>query len=64
MLTRTIRRAAEAVGETSVRSAVALLAASRSRALADLERAGELARRREPGLRRVSWERRPGGPRV
>jgi len=60
MLTGTIRPAAEAAGETSVRSAVALLAASRLRALADLDRAGELARRRERGLRGVSWERRPG----
>ena len=60
VLTATIRPAAEAAGEPSVRSAVALLADSRSRAFADLERAGELARRRERGRRRVSWERRAG----
>ena len=60
MLTGTRRPAAETAGERSVRSAVALLAAGGWRALADLKRAGELARRRERGLRRVSWERRAG----
>jgi hypothetical protein len=60
MLTETVSPAAKTAGEASVRSAVALLADSSSRALADLERAAELARRRECGARRVSWERRPG----
>jgi hypothetical protein len=60
MLTDTVGPAARAAGEASVRSAVALLADSSSRALADLQRAAELARCRECGVRRVSWERRSG----
>ncbi len=60
MLTETVSPAARAAGEASVRSAVALLADSSSRALTDLQRAAEPARRREPGAGRVSWERRPG----
>jgi hypothetical protein len=60
MLTETISPAAQAAGEVSVRSAVALLADSSSRALADLEHAAELARRTEHAPRRLSWERRPG----
>jgi hypothetical protein len=60
MLTETVSPAAQAAGEASVRSAVTLLADSSSRALADLQRAAERARRRECGARRVSWERRPG----
>jgi hypothetical protein len=60
MLTETVGPAARVAGEASVRSAVALLADSSSRALADLERAAERARRRECGPRGVSWERRPG----
>ena len=60
MLTETVSPAAKSAGEASVRSAVALLADSSSRALADLERAAALARRRERGTCGVSWERRPG----
>jgi len=60
VLTETVGPAAQAVGEESVRNAIALLADSGSRALADLERAAERARQRECGARRVGWARRPG----
>jgi hypothetical protein len=48
MLTETVSPAAKTAGEAAVRSAVALLADSSSRALADLECAAERARRSEP----------------
>jgi hypothetical protein len=49
MMTGTIRPAAEAAGETLVRGAIALLDATGSRTLDDLERAVELAAAREGG---------------
>ncbi len=52
MLIGTIRPVAEGAGEQSVRSAAALLADSSSRTIADLERAGELARRTQCAERR------------
>ncbi|MDQ6805391.1 MAG: hypothetical protein M3065_10605 [Actinomycetota bacterium] len=57
MLIGTLRPVTDGAGEGSVRSAIALLTAARARARADLERAVELARRRECGGRRG---RRPG----
>jgi hypothetical protein len=52
MLIGTIRPVAEVAGEKAVRSASALLASSSARTLRDLERAAELAGRREPEARR------------
>jgi hypothetical protein len=60
MLIGTLRPVTDAAGETSVRSAVALLAAARDRTFADLERAAELARRRyERGDRHRAPNRPP-----
>jgi hypothetical protein len=57
MLIGTLRPVTDAAGEGSVRSAIALLTAAQDRAFADMERAAELARRRERAARRG---RRPG----
>jgi hypothetical protein len=60
MLIATIRPVADAAGKSSVRSAAALIAASRDRTLTDLRRAVELARGRESEAGDKRRDRRSG----
>ena len=60
MLIGTVRPVVEAAGEDAVRSAAALIADSGARTLTDLERAAELARRRELEAGRKHRDRRSG----